>query len=70
MEMLSFIVSETCFVIVENLPGSMGNRRKSQGLKNLGNPPETRKSGRGNKPQSGLSLRTNNISQQLVKKPC
>ena len=63
-----FIVTETCFEIVENLPGSMGIweiNGKSQELNNLGKTPGTRKSGRGNKPQSGISLRTNNSSQQL-----
>ena len=48
------------------MPGSMGNGRKKLGAKNLGKPPGTRKSGGGNKPQSGISLRTNNISLQLI----
>ena len=31
-----FIVTETCFEIVENLPGSMGNQRKKSGAKKSG----------------------------------
>ena len=44
----------------------MGNGWKKLGAKNLGKPSGTRKSGRGNKPQYGISLRTNNISLQLI----
>ena len=33
-----FLVSETCFMIVENLPVSVKNRREKRNLKNLGKP--------------------------------